>query len=147
MNRTRLALLVIVVVAASAATGTALLLLPRTPAVGLPSGCAKPANGFLIIASNLGFNDSVDHGVPANSWPVISVKQGQQVDIVVCNTDVEAHGFQVTHYFDSSIESLAPGQVFHVSFVASQAGDFKMYCSIFCTVHTFMQSGLLRVSP
>jgi len=113
---------------------------------GLPSGCAKPAGGYLIIASKLGYNDSVDHGVPENSWPVITVKQGQQVNIVVCNTDIQAHGFQVTHYFDSSIESISPGQAIHVSFIASQTGDFQIYCSIFCSVHAFMQSGLLRVT-
>jgi hypothetical protein len=139
---------VILVLLAIAAAGVLLL----TPSLwkssnNLPSGCARPAGGFLIIASKLGYNDSVDHGVPQNPWPVITVKQGQQVNVVVCNTDIQAHGFQVAHYFDSTIESIAPGQVVKVSFVASQTGDFQIYCSIFCSIHAFMQSGLLRVTP
>jgi nitrous oxide reductase len=125
-------------------TGVALLL-PKNSAGPLPSRCVKPPDGYLIVASKLGYNDSVDHGVPANSWPVITVNEGQQVNIVVCNTDIEAHGFQITHYLDSSINSIAPGQVFHVSFVADRTGDYEIYCSIFCSVHAFMQSGLLRV--
>lgn len=146
LKRSSLVLLVIAMIAAAAVSGAALILQPRNSGGGLPSGCTKPAGGFLIIASSLGFNESVNHGSPPNSWPVMSVRQGQQVDIIVCNTDIQAHGFQIAHYFESSIESLAPGQVIHVSFVAGQAGDFKVYCSIFCTVHAFMQSGLLRVS-
>lgn len=138
---------VILVLLAAGATAV-LLLTPSIwkPSNNLPSGCAKPAGGFLIIASKLGYNDSVDHGVPENSWPVITVKQGQQVNIVVCNTDIQAHGFQVAHYFDSTIESIAPGQTIHVSFTASQSGDFRIYCSILCSVHAFMQSGLLVVT-
>jgi len=134
-----------VVLAAGAAATLLLGMSNNRSAGGLPSGCVKPAEGFLVIASNRGYNDSVDHGVPENPWPVITVNQGQQVNIAVCNTDVQAHGFQITHYFDSNIESIAPGQVIHVSFVADQAGDFQIYCSIFCSIHAFMQSGLLRV--
>ena len=139
---------VITLVVLAAALAAVLLLAPSLgkPSNNLPSGCAKPAGGYLIIASKLGYNDSVDHGVPKNSWPVITVKQGQQVNIVVCNTDIQAHGFQVAHYYDSTIESIAPGQVIHVSFTASQTGNFRIYCSILCSVHAFMQSGLLVVT-
>jgi hypothetical protein len=143
LKRNHLAVFAIAVVVVLGAG--AVLLLPKNSAGPLPSGCTKPSGGYLIIASKLGYNDSVNHGVPANSWPVITVNEGQQVNIVVCNTDIEAHGFQITHYLDSSINSIAPGQVFHVSFVANRAGDFEIYCSIFCSVHAFMQSGLLRV--
>jgi heme/copper-type cytochrome/quinol oxidase subunit 2 len=106
-----------------------------------------PSEGFLIVASKLGFNDSLNHGAPTTSWPVITVHQGQQVNIVVCNNDVEAHGFQITHYLESSIESVAPGQAIHLSLVADRQGNFDMYCSIFCSIHPFMQNGLLKVVP
>jgi membrane fusion protein (multidrug efflux system) len=33
------------------------------------------------------------------------------VNITVCNIDVEAHGFQISHYYDSSVETVEPGQV------------------------------------
>jgi hypothetical protein len=112
----------------------------------LPPGCVKPAGGFLIIASNVGYNDSIGHGAPAKPWPIIHVEKGSTVNIVVCNTDFQSHGFQITHYFDSSIETVIPGQVIKVSFVASSTGTFQIYCSIFCTIHIYMQSGQLIVS-
>jgi hypothetical protein len=117
----------------------------ETSVIKLPSGCEKPANGYLIIASNEGFNDSVLHGAPAKSWPIITVKEGSTVNIVVCNVDTFAHGFQIAHYFDSNVETVGPGEVVKVSFVANEAGDFDMYCSIFCEVHIFMQNARLIV--
>lgn len=115
------------------------------PYTNLPAGCVKPAGGFLIIANQNGFNDSIQHGAPQKQWPVIVVNQGAKVSITVCNSDIQAHGFQITHYFDSNIQTVAPGQVIHVSFVADKVGDFEIYCSIFCSIHIFMQNGLLRV--
>ncbi len=121
--------------------------LGRSTNSSLPPGCVKPAGGFLIIASNTGYNDSIGHGAPEKSWPIITVHQGQNVSIVVCNVDEQAHGFQITHYFDQSIETVVPGQVLRVSFVATEAGHFDIYCSILCTIHIYMQSGLLNVTP
>ena len=116
----------------------------------LPPGCTKPAGGFLIIAGdspgNVGYNDSEGHGAPTNPWPIITVQKGTTVNITVCNTDRQAHGFNISHYYDSSIVTVAPGQVLRVSFVANETGNFEIYCSIFCTIHPFMQNGLLRVS-
>ena len=113
----------------------------------LPSGCVRPAGGFLIIASQRGYNDSVSHGVPQNPWPVMEVRQGQNVTIVVCNADpVQAHGFQIDHYYNARLVSVASGQVLTVSFSADEAGTFKVYCNIPCTVHWAMQSGELVVS-
>lgn len=117
----------------------------RNGGSSLPAGCVKPANGFVIIASDTGFNDSIGHGAPEKSWPIITVHQGEAVTIVVCNTDRQAHGFQIAHY-DSSIQTVEPGQVLKVPFVANQAGTFQIYCSIFCTIHVYMQSGLLNVT-
>ena len=117
----------------------------NTPA--LPPGCSRPAGGFLIVASTDGYNDSIAHGAPVKSWPVITVRQGQNVTIVVCNIDHQAHGFQIKHYEDSNIESVLSGQTLKVSFVADQAGSFDIYCDIFCTIHVFMQNGLLMVTP
>jgi len=116
----------------------------------LPAGCVKPPDGFLIIASNLGFNDSITHGAPTKSWPIITVKQGQTVNITVCNIDVQAHGFQIKHYYDVDtvgVVTVVPGQVLQIpAFVADQAGSFQIYCDIFCSIHIYMQSGLLNVT-
>ena len=118
-----------------------------TTTQALPAGCVKPAGGFLIIASQLGFNDSVDHGVPENNWPVMNVRLGQNVTIVICNADPsQAHGFQVDHYYAAQLVSIASGQVLRVNFITSQAGSFRVYCQIFCTIHWAMQSGQLVVT-
>jgi len=138
-----------VVALAALAAGIAfdLSLKPRQASTTLPAGCVKPPNGFLIIASNTGYNDSVAHGVPSKPWPVINVTQGQMVSINVCNTDSFAHGFQIIHYHDGQIYAVGPGQVTHVQFVANEAGTFQIYCAIPCEVHLYMQSGQLVVAP
>jgi hypothetical protein len=118
----------------------------RNNGASLPPGCVKPGDGFLVIAGKTGYNDSIAHGAPTKSWPIITVHQGQNVTIVVCNTDVQAHGFQIVHYFVRNEETLVPGQVLKVSFVADQTGTFTIYCDIFCSIHLYMQSGLLNVT-
>jgi len=119
------------------------------PAVALPAGCTRPAGGFLIIESEYGYNDSVLQGAgPTKAWPVINVTQRQEVNITVCNADrSQSHGFQINNYYDSEVESLGPGRVLSISFVANKLGTFQIYCAIFCTIHLFMEYGQLRVSP
>jgi hypothetical protein len=111
----------------------------------LPPGCSKQPGGYLIVASDVGYNDSAAHGVPASPWPVITVKEGSTVNLTICNSDNQAHGFNINYYYDSVIKSIAPGQVVHLSFVADQKGIFQIYCAIFCPVHVFMQSGEIVV--
>jgi hypothetical protein len=150
MNSNRRVLLVILVVVLIGTSATVALYLAGKGGGGgsrpLPAGCVAPEGGFLVIASNTGFNDSMGHGAPEKSWPVISVHQGQNVTIVVCNIDVQAHGFQINHYDDKSEVTMVPGQVYRVSFVADQVGTFDIYCEIFCSIHVYMQSGLLNVT-
>lgn len=117
------------------------------PSVSLPPGCVRPSDGFLIVMTEYGYNDSVLEGAgPSKAWPVITVEQGATVNITVCNADkTQAHGFQVADYFSTPIETVVPGEVLHVSFVASRVGTFQIYCAIFCTIHLFMEYGQLRV--
>jgi hypothetical protein len=117
------------------------------PSVVLPQGCVRPAGGFLIIASQYGYNDSVLEGAgPSKLWPVITVDQGQEVKITVCNVDnTQSHGFQIENYLNSPIESIAPGKVLSISFMADKTGDFAIFCEIFCSIHLFMEYGQLRV--
>src|SRR5437879_13030355 len=145
--RMRLAILVALAVSIASVV-SAIYLSTANKGTSLPAGCVKPANGFLIIASSRGYNDSVGHGVgPNDSWPILTVQRGQSVSITVCNTDIEAHGFQIYHYFDSETVSIAPRQVIRVSFVANQTGTFRTYCSIFCVPHApYMQYGELIVA-
>ena len=146
-KRLRLVALVAITLAV-AAIASAIYLSNAGKGTALPPGCVRPANGFLVIASSRGYNDSVGHGVgPNDSWPVLNVQMGQSVNVVVCNTDIEAHGFQIYHYFDSHTVSIAPRQVIRVSFVANQTGTFRIYCSIFCLPHApYMQYGELIVT-
>lgn len=111
----------------------------------LPAACKKPTGGYLIVANINGFNDSISHGRQSNPWPMITVSKGDGVKLVVCNSDFQAHGFQIGSYFDSRIESIAPRQAITISFVADKVGTFTMYCSIFCSIHIYMQNGELRV--
>lgn len=113
----------------------------------LPAGCKKPSDGYLIVASINSFNDSISHGAPSKPWPIITVHKGDNVKLVVCNTDTQAHGFQVANYFDRHIETIAPRQVLTISFNVDKLGTFNMYCSIFCSVHIYMQNAQLRVVP
>ena len=114
--------------------------------VSLPPGCVKPAGGFLIVASDLGYNDSELH-YGDGSWPVINVTQGSTVNITVCNTANYAHGFQIATYYQDTVVTIQPGEVLHIpSFVADKSGNFLIYCSIPCPIHIYMQYGELRVT-
>lgn len=112
----------------------------------LPSECVRPSDGYLIIASNRGWNDSIAYNASfTNPWPIIRVKQGMEVKIIVCNIDNFAHGFQIEHYYESKIVAVQPGGVLSLSFIADKTGSFRIYCSILCPIHLFMQYGRLIV--
>jgi len=119
-----------------------------------PNCWTRPANGsdtsvFTVVmanqGANVGFNGSAYHPTP---WPVMNVTLGQNVIIHVINNDtVQAHGFQVIHYFDSGIlGGLAPGKCYDVKFTANLAGSFAVQCNIGCSIHILMQSGRLNVN-
>jgi len=112
----------------------------------LPADCARPAGGFLIVASSLGYNESMVHGAPSQSWPVMDIQEGSNVTITICNTYQQAVGFQVIHYLQDRMEIVAPGHALTVSFVADQKGTFTIYCAIFCAIHLYLQGGELKVT-
>jgi heme/copper-type cytochrome/quinol oxidase subunit 2 len=112
------------------------------------TSCVKPAGYFLIVADMYGFNNSVGHlhAFPNESWPVINVKRGDRLNILVCNEDdYSPHGFAIQDYFDRGI-ALMPHESFRLSITANQAGNFTIYCNIFCPEHAYMQSGQLVVT-
>ncbi len=126
----------------SGAAGDYALSLPTS----LPTGCARPSGGFLIVATSMGYNDSIGHGAPTTSWPVLDVPTGANVTIAVCNLYSFAVGFQITHYLDDRLISVPPGNTTVVSFVANKVGVFFIYCSVFNPIHIFLQSGKVIVS-
>ena len=111
----------------------------------LPAGCVRPAGGFLIIASSLGYNDSIAHGAPVKAWPILQVMQGTNVEITICNTYSQTVGFQVSHYLANRLEAIPPGKDVTVNFLANQTGTFVVYCSVFNPIHIYLQGGELNV--
>jgi len=151
-RRIILVLVIVAVIGAGAVASLYVLTLGKGASEnnGLPPGCTKPADGFLIVASHLGYNDSEQHGAgitPGAVWPEMTVTQGQTVNITVCNTDVQAHSFEIGYYEQAQANTLVPQQVLHFQFVASRTGTFQVYCEIPCSIHIYMQSGELVVTP
>ena len=119
--------------------------LPGPNFTSIPAGvtCHLYGTSFAVLANGLGFNDSVDHD---NYWPVMCVHRGNNVTITVENTgSSEPHGFAIAHYYSQGV-SIPAGTKVTVKFTADQAGAYSVSCSIYCSVHAFMQSGLLVVS-
>jgi FtsP/CotA-like multicopper oxidase with cupredoxin domain len=116
---------------------------------------------FLIVESDSapfeGMNGSFFHTFPSSEgyagynatlqfWPIIHVWKGQTVTITVMNcASSEPHGFAIGHYFNSGV-TLSEGQSYGFTFVATQVGNFSMYCNVLCAIHPYMQNGLLMVS-
>jgi hypothetical protein len=111
----------------------------------LPPGCAKPSGGFLIVASSLGFNDSLTHGAPAKSWPILDISRGSNVTITVCNMYSQPVSFQVAHYLERQTEMVLPNHALTVEFVADKTGSFHIYCAVFSAIHLYLQGGEVNV--
>ena len=146
-SRILLAIVVVIIAGVASTSLFYVLSLNKGPvSSGLPPGCTKPPDGFLIVASNLGYNDSELH-YGKGSWPVLNVTQGSTVNITVCNTANYSHGFQISNYYQGSLVTISPGEVLHIpAFVADRTGNFLIYCSIPCPIHIYMQYGELSVS-
>ena len=136
-------MIVIIVVAVIGALGGGVL----TFAIGIPGSPCAGVNGvtrnFTIIADTHGFNGSKDR---AGSWPVMTVNKCDFVKITIVNNDVQAHGFAIDYYAVKGAEVQGQQQYLFPVFQAIKPGQFTVRCNIFCTVHTFMQNGLLIVS-
>jgi hypothetical protein len=111
-------------------------------------GCVKTEGGYLIVASDSGFNDSSVHlqADPSQPYPLITVAQGSNVTITVCTTSkVEMHGFAIDYYFPVG-KVLAPKDSFTVTFQAEKTGIFSIYCNVLCPIHEWMLQGELVVT-
>jgi plastocyanin len=106
---------------------------------------------FLVVAADpsspfAGFNGSYYVGTSVQ-WPTMNVHVGQTVSIHVINCQShEPHGFAISYYDDNSLVSIQPGHSYDVTFVATKAGTFRVYCDINCAIHAFMQNGALVVT-
>lgn len=102
---------------------------------------------FTIIEESTGplegMNGSYYHGF--NTWPIIQVNKGDKVVINVMNNSTsEPHGFSISHYFPAGA-TISARQSYDVTFIATEAGNFTIYCNIQCSIHPFMEQGLLTV--
>jgi cytochrome c oxidase subunit II len=75
---------------------------------------------------------------------VITVKQGQQVKLVITATDHD-HGFKLAAY--NIEQKLKKGVATPVEFTADKAGTFPFECSEFCGLGHGHMKGKLVVEP
>lgn len=109
----------------------------------LPGNANPTKVNFVIIITDQGMNGSRVH-YNIDSWPIVNVAKGSLVTISVSNVDTaEPHGFAVDSY-ETGI-TLRPGDTVNVTFVADRAGSFRVFCSIPCSIHIYMQNGRLNV--
>ncbi len=121
--------------------------------LGAPDCASHPTNApnsaYLVVlmenqGMNVGFNSSRYHSAP---WPIMNVTLGVSVTLHVVNIDtVESHGFAITRYFPPSL-ILRPGECKDVTFTTDKLGPFQVYCWIECSIHFYMQDGVLNVNP
>ncbi len=136
-------MLTIIVIIVAVALGAGIM----TFAIGLPSspcaGITGATRNFTIVANADGFNDSVHH--LQGSWPVMTVRRCDTVKVTIINNDTQTHGFAIDYYAtrgtDISGRETLPVQAFQ----ATKIGQFRVYCISPCSIHAFMQNGLLNV--
>lgn len=140
--KNRILTLIVIIVAAALGGGI------MTFAIGLPSspcaGISGATRSFTVVADINGFNDSVNH--QQGSWPMLTVHRCDIVKVTIVNGDTQAHGFAVDYYATRGTE-IQGGQTLSLPpFLATKTGEFRVFCISFCTIHAFMQNGLLNVS-
>jgi hypothetical protein len=133
--------IIIALVATSLAAGGVLAVVLSPP----PSPCSGvigATRSFTIIVDSTGYNGSQYHTGP---WPAVSIQRCDHVVFNVINNATESHGFAVAYYSNAGLE-LVGGTHQKLEFQATKAGQFKLYCTIPCSVHYLMQNGLLNVT-
>jgi hypothetical protein len=134
-------IVIIALVTASLAAGGVFAIVLSPP----PSPCSSvtgTVRSFTIIVDLTGYNGSGSHTGP---WPVVTVQRCDTVVFTVVNNDTQSHGFAVASYSNAGLELVGQARQ-TLKFQATRAGQFKIYCTIPCSVHPLMQNGLLNVT-
>ena len=134
-------MLVMIILAIGGGLGGGIMSYSITPSSPC-AGVAGETRSFAIIANLNGYNNSKSQ---PGSWHGISVHKCDNVAVTVVNNDVQSHGFSVEYYATKGME-VQGGQSQTVRFLATRAGEFRMFCNVFCTAHIYMQNGLLTVA-
>lgn len=79
---------------------------------------------------------------PGTAQP-LAIPLGTTVVLRLTSTDV-THGFSILEYGVN--EEVPPGQVVEVRFRADRAGDFTIFCTVFCGSGHPQHKGTLRVA-
>jgi len=133
----------IIVILSAVALGSGFM----TLSIGIPdspcTGVVGTTRNFTLVGTETGYNDSRNQPAP---WPVMSVNRCDMVIIKVINDDTQSHGLAVSYYAARGTE-IVGGQSATVQFLATKQGQFKVYCNLAtCTIHIFMENGLLNVT-
>jgi nitrous oxide reductase len=96
------------------------------------------------VANINGFNDSVHH--QQASWPVMTVHRCDIVEVTIINNDTQTHGFAIDYYATRGADVQGQQTISVQAFQATKTGQFRVYCISICTIHAFMQNGMLSVA-
>ncbi len=109
-------------------------------------GTSGTSRSFTIIADSNGYNNSKTLAGQGGLgvWPVMNVSRCDNVTIKLTNNDTQSHGLSVGSY--TGEYSIPPNQTFSIHFTANKTGHWRVFCTIPCTVHDFMQNGQLNVT-
>ena len=141
MLKNKMLAIIVIIVAAALGGGimTLAIGLPSSPCAGIPGS----TRSFTVMAKINGFNDSVNH--QQGSWPILNVHRCDIVKVTIINGDTQVHGFAVDYYATRGTE-IQGGQTLSLPpFLPTKSGQFRVFCISFCTIHAFMQNGLLNV--
>lgn len=104
--------------------------------------------GGILGAFNLPQTRADEFNVVAKQFEytpsTMEVKLGDRVVVHLTSSDV-THGFAILEY--SVEEKILPGQTTTVTFTASKAGEFLIFCTVFCGTGHIDHKGLLIVEP
>ena len=139
-----------IIIAASASVAVALAVSGLVLAGVIPLSSTLSCFGvfgasrtFTIVADLNGYNSSRTQ-VGLGIWPIMNVSRCDSVTIKVVNTDNQAHGLAVGGYTGEF--TIPPGRTFSVGIVAYKTGHWRVFCTIVCTVHDYMQNAQLNVT-
>ena len=133
--------IIVAIAAVALATGGVLAVVLTPPPLPC-SGVTGAVRSFTIIVDSTGYNGSQ---YKTGAWPNVAVQRCDHVVFNVINNATESHGFAVAYYSNAGLE-LVGGAHQKLEFQATKAGQFKLYCTIPCSVHYLMQNGLLTVA-
>ncbi len=113
--------------------------IPGPPCPNTP----RTTHTFTIVADLGGYNGS---RYQEGSGPLMRVHRCDWVEIRLVNHDVQAHGLAVDFYAVNGVEAVGGGsEPVRLPFLATKSGEFRVYCTIVCSVHNYMQHGQLSV--